>query len=752
MPVQYTECEIAKTQAEIDSLNISNEEICCSIIDDMPVALLETQKRDYSLEDNINISYLITNNVNIRSFSINSSGFLVNDAFIDSGNQCRLIIDFEYLCVVENYSIDIDLCLENGLSISIKLFALANEDGVFISPSSKDDAYQKYIDYLLLHKLITYEEYVLKQEAYSRIGVIETFDTSNFAVSANSSARMTIYSNETETAVYQGYLRWLDGDGNDGENGYGNIHPLRRVSVEIYCQDDEGEYYLDSDITDDEGFFYFVVPANIDVFLRIYPGDDNICIKIGNSNNNYYYRSGVYQDIVPNSVVTYSSSFTMANDLGRAFQISQAALTARDYAETMSGERPSNVIIRYPFEHDTCCYNPNIDEIRIIPTPPDDSYFETYESWDVIMHEYGHHIQYEYDIYSNPGYEDHNSLQIHSDVQNSVEKGTKIAWGEAWPTVFALMAQEYYSSVLVGIGTNGHVVGNAAYEAYNLDYSEDIEHAFFIRGDSCENSIMAVLWDIYDDENDNGSNVEDYNAFGVSSKDEITLGHQNWWNITVIPGTHRFSQFVNNFYETYPQYIDELAQNLTLYNMATSAPTITNSSQVSLTVSPVLYWQIMGGSQNFPLNSFDIIVVDEEYDEILRIEGLHDLSCLVDSLQWNQSLKNHGYVCGESLDVFISILGYRVDEDVTTGPYYSEFIPLIVNCDHTYEYKSVNASYHKLECSCGATTGGNLGHVWTSSNIIGYAECKMCKYLKSSTGGNIPIIKEKPPVIEEVTE
>ncbi len=72
---------------------------------------------------------------------------------------------------------------------------------------------------------------------------------------------------------------------------------------------------------------------------------------------------------------------------------------------------------------------------------------------------------------------------------------------------------------------------------------------------------------------------------------------------------------------------------------------------------------------------------------------------------------------------------------------------------HTYDkYKSVDAFYHKSACSCGATTGGNLGHIWTSSNIIGYAECKMCKYLKSSAGGNIAIIKEKSPVIEEVTE
>ena len=72
---------------------------------------------------------------------------------------------------------------------------------------------------------------------------------------------------------------------------------------------------------------------------------------------------------------------------------------------------------------------------------------------------------------------------------------------------------------------------------------------------------------------------------------------------------------------------------------------------------------------------------------------------------------------------------------------------------HTYEYKSLNSDYHKLTCSCGATSGGNSPHIWTTSATNpGFVECKLCKYLKRSAGGNIPIIKEKPPIIEEVTE
>ena len=70
---------------------------------------------------------------------------------------------------------------------------------------------------------------------------------------------------------------------------------------------------------------------------------------------------------------------------------------------------------------------------------------------------------------------------------------------------------------------------------------------------------------------------------------------------------------------------------------------------------------------------------------------------------------------------------------------------------HTYAYKAVSEYYHKLTCSCGATSGSNMGHIWTTSSLANFVECKMCKQLKLKDG-NIPIIKEKPPVIEEVTE
>ena len=72
---------------------------------------------------------------------------------------------------------------------------------------------------------------------------------------------------------------------------------------------------------------------------------------------------------------------------------------------------------------------------------------------------------------------------------------------------------------------------------------------------------------------------------------------------------------------------------------------------------------------------------------------------------------------------------------------------------HSYEYAVVNANYHILTCKCGATSGSNSGHIWTSvPGAINYVKCKQCHYQKSNAGGNIPIIKTKPIIIEEETE
>ena len=108
------------------------------------------------------------------------------------------------------------------------------------------------------------------------------------------------------------------------------------------------------------------------------------------------------------------------------------------------------------------------------------------------MHEYGHHVQYEMNIIDfsrgDITYTSHTANENLAERYSSQDYGTRLVWAESWPTVFGILAQHYYSSYLS-----------------NIDTACDV-----LLGEACELSIMAVLWDLYDSDNDTRENI----AFG----------------------------------------------------------------------------------------------------------------------------------------------------------------------------------------------------------------------------------------------
>ena len=170
---------------------------------------------------------------------------------------------------------------------------------------------------------------------------------------------------------------------------------------------------------------------------------------------------------VPNEGVTQtiSCSINMSTETGQVFQISQAISTAARYATAMNGIPMSNVTVIYPYStnSDTCSY---INEYSTIYINKNNC--KTYRTWDTIMHEYGHHVQYEINIINSPG-GSHSSSQNDEDVYyisgytDAKDRGVRIAWGESWPTVFGIMAQQKYISNL----SNIEYVGDSYYSSHD---------------------------------------------------------------------------------------------------------------------------------------------------------------------------------------------------------------------------------------------------------------------------------------------
>ena len=603
-----------------ESLNTTT---CCREGDDKYI-LLESEKVHFLQNENIRVTYSVSNEEGIVSISHSENGFNVIAINIDEEENYKVTVELSCLSSSLEYTLSLQLELESGNNVKASLYAINNEYGVFVSPFSEDDARERYFDYAIEESILTPEECEEIRAEFGRRCVIEEISINNLSTIPNGGITTMVDTNTQEIYI-EGLLRWRDDDN--------NIHPLRSVMVEIYRTDAISTTQLGTVYTDNDGnFSYTFINSNgmwgsentlHNIFIRVYAGNPNAMVEIGDSGNKYYYESRVYEHTTSGDTVTTDSLFIMSNDLGKAFQISQAIITARDYAWAMMGEMPSDVTIRYP-KGEGCAYNIASSYIRVTGNPRyDQTVPHSYASWDVLMHEYGHHIQYIVDNTANPGLS-HSSSNNNADVHKNKDIGIRLAWGESWPTVFGLMAQQYYSDYLTNIATTR----DTFYTSYNsLNY--DIENNTDSRlGEACERSIMSVLWDLFDSNNDN--------------LDTISLGHSAFWNITTIDGCYTFSDFIGCFYEQYPSYIDDIGLNLSYYKMATTKPYISNSSSVSQTEPPTFNWTAQGGSTRYPNNSFVLIFYNSLGEEILRTAPTTSINYTLTQSEWLSVLYSYG--------------------------------------------------------------------------------------------------------------
>ncbi|MBO7169907.1 MAG: hypothetical protein J6W28_01870, partial [Clostridia bacterium] len=275
---------------------------------------------------------------------------------------------------------------------------------------------------------------------------------------------------------------------------------------------------------------------------------------------------------------------------------------------------------------------------------------DIYANWDVIMHEYGHHIQEQLNLRAGPGVK-HDSTKNQIDELENKSDGIRLAWKEAWATVFALLAQDEYSDLLQGIPLT------CSSEKTNFEgNTTDVETISSTKGEGCEESIMAVLWDVFDFSYD-------------EENDAVSLGHNDFWDITTISGTTTFSAFIANFYAEYPEHIHDIGLNLSEYGMATSKPDMTESYVPGIYSPPEFYFGPQGGSTESPNNSFTLIFYDGNgqrinNDIVVNVQEDPIYSITLTQEQWNTILDAPGSTYR------VAVIARQLHTP-STGPYYS---------------------------------------------------------------------------------
>ena len=403
---------------------------CCNEASGTYLAL-ETEKRHFAPDENIIVQYSVSTEESIADFSYSQTGFDVISVCVDEEHDSQLFVELSCASTASNYQLTVQVVLQSGNTLTASLYAIKNEYGTFISPFSEDDARERYFDYAIASDIMSLEECRAIRNEFAKRCVVEEISIKAPSTLVNGEA-MEATSTASQDTYVQGQMRWID----DG----GIWHPIRRAMVKIYDEDLLFDTLLTTVYTDDEGYFSYAFDnadgalnledGGYDIFIRVYAGDENALVKIGDSDEAYYYESNVSENIPTGSTQEYNLGFGMIGDLGRAFQISQAIITARDYAWQMMSEKPSDVTINYPDGDGNCHYYSESQHITITGANRDNSSVpHSYASWDVIMHEYGHHVQHIVENTANPGL-DHWLNTNCADIYQSKDIGIHLAWGK----------------------------------------------------------------------------------------------------------------------------------------------------------------------------------------------------------------------------------------------------------------------------------------------------------------------------------
>ncbi len=642
-------------------MNDDGQKICT--IGEVPIYFDSEQVHFNSKE--INASFTLLGSADVVSIDFENNGIDVLSYELVSGNNICIYLRYDYS--VDNHFMCMLVNLSNGESLTARLFAIDNTSGIFISPFSLNDAYENYFNYAISIGALSQDECQSIRNKLNSCSVIEDTDVLDVNVNYNFSSidnslgfmpkqeeyiapsysvsGVSTYADK-DTFV-KGTLKWTD------DNGV--THPLRRVQVDIFDKEPSGETHIGTVYSDNVGNFSFTFQnkdgfwdfenGGLDIFIRIFAGDANAAVKIG-SGSAYYYESTLSENMATGTTKLCNYTFSMESDLGRAFQISQALLTARDYAWNMIGQIPNSVTLRYPYDT-YCYYNSGARQITITGNARSNtSVPESYASWDVIMHEYGHHIEYQVGIIDSRGVK-HNFTRNLADRLGNKNDGIKVAWYESWATVFGMVSQNYWRAHLTNIAT----VNDSNYDAYNFDSLYSVENDSTRLGEACEGSVMAVLWDLFDPANG-------------EPNDTISLTYQQFWNVTSSNQVKTFSDFINVFYEVYPQYIDKLGKNLTYYNIATAVPVMSNYSAVSQTNPPTFTWTPQGGSSTYPNNKFRLVFYDCNGAVSLKTAYTQSCSYTLTQSEWDSVLHTYGRT------YTVAVAAMQTD-DYSTGEYIS---------------------------------------------------------------------------------
>lgn len=388
------------------------------------------------------------------------------------------------------------------------------------------------------------------------------------------------------------------------EDTEGDSHPAEGVTVEIWDEDVAKDDLITTIHTNKDGEYHAEFDnsakwpeSGYDIYVRIIAEGDGFTVTPSNDKDPYQSESATKEDVQSGTSLDIDLTTNHSKDNGEAFSVHQAMLMATKYTKKINDGALPDVRVLFPDTSGGSASYYDGEDLHLLPGDGFD--------WDVIHHEYGHHVANILNIEDNPG-GSHSIGQSLADIHGK-DKGLRLAWGESWPTFYAISLQNEMDAYALGVPN----VGDKGYQDTDdadFGYSLEDNSAEGVGGEDNEVTLQKALWDLYD--------------FGEDEGDIVTLGDQNIW-ISLKSG-HPI-----NFSEAYQSIVEgksfkEMLPIGTLMAEHGISPQILSRLSGSLTEEtiPTFSWSDSGGNE-FKHNEFQIEFYNEDYSK--KLYTLNDI-------------------------------------------------------------------------------------------------------------------------------
>ena len=630
-------------------LNVNAKEIY-EEIDECNEIQLYLKEDVYDVSSTISLEVYVGLTNKIINYDYNEEGFNYNfDLLFD---EDKITLSVCYDLITEKPHFNLCFLLDNNCTLRVNLYGYIHDESIYLSAFSFEEAFEVY-------------NYYYKQN-------------NNLFVLNSEFVCLLENRRDLPNTYVQGTLQWTD--------DLSVSHPLQYTKVQLWDRQPTTDRLLLQTYTSVTGSYYFEFhnadqisdneDGGYDIYVKILPEGEDVIVERYNGNP-YELDIGYVENVVTGSTTYASYNFSMGspsspNILGRAFQVSQACITASRYYEAMKGSDVANVSVVYPHQYTGygCFYSEENQTIYIVNQDANiTGNPNSYASWDGIMHEYGHFVSHRENLFAAPSYgHSVNTLMsehykkhfspsfsdcnldcaLEKDPTSFTEseckyKGNAKAWAEGWATFYSIASQEYYGSVLTNIAT----VNDMSYSTYHTNGIRSIENNFGV-AESAESTVEYVLYDIYDI-----SNSESFDTLG--------FGHTTMWSYFINSSAKTLDEFnqyiMNNISKNNLRKYSEL---LYYHNLSPSEPTPTdNLSYFCPTFS--WNWSESTSTDFFNNRTYKLNFYDFNYNYIgsSSIQSYSTHTCTISESIWS-------YILNSSTLFYSSVTIYENNTPITS--------------------------------------------------------------------------------------